>query len=268
MSALTLTLREPIRLPVDASPLTPERLAAYPERELAAVPLQVGNRKVPLGELFTIATGEPETLVLRGTGAAWRRLGQGMSQGRLVVEGDAGDRLGESMKGGTIEVAGSAGAFAGTLMHAGTIRVAGDAGAFAGAALAGGRFGMTGGALIVGGSLGERAGDRMQRGVIVAGGEVGAFAGARMIGGTIVALGACGPDPGYVMRRGTLLLARDPVSLLSTFLDNGTHDLPWLTLLGRHLAGLGVAAALPGPRVRRLTGCASAGGAGEILIAA
>ena len=146
--------------------------------------------------------------------------------------------------------------------------MAGDVGDLAGAALAGGRFGMKGGALLVGGRLGDRAGDRMRRGLIAAAQGAGMFLGSRMIAGTIVVGGTCGPDPGYAMRRGTLLLAAEPSALLATFADAGRHDLPWLRLLGRYLESVGHIGLLHGTRARRLTGCLSAGGKGEILIAA
>jgi hypothetical protein len=54
----------------------------------------------------------------------------------------------------------------------------------------------------------------------------------------------------------------------ATFADTGRHDLTWLTLLDRHLATLGWQGVRPGLRVRRLTGDVTAGGKGEMLIAA
>ena len=78
----------------------------------------------------------------------------------------------------------------------------------------------------------------------------------------------CGADPGYAMRRGSLLLGHAPPNLLATFADNGTHELPWLRLLARQLAALEPAVELSTVRVARWTGCASTGGKGEILVAA
>ena len=70
------------------------------------------------------------------------------------------------------------------------------------------------------------------------------------------------------MRRGTLILGRHASSLLPTFADNGTHDLPWLRLLARELAELAPRLHALGDRAQRWTGCASVGGKGEILLLA
>ena len=127
--------------------------------------------------------------------------------------------------------------------------------------------GMAGGALLVGGDAGDRLGDRMRRGLIAVRGTAGDFAAQRMIGGTISLgdgvrrLGRLRHAPRH------LVLTEPPASGLPTFADNGTHDLPWLRLLERQLAGTGLGRA-PGParRVRRLTGCVTVGGKGEILL--
>jgi formylmethanofuran dehydrogenase subunit C len=261
-------LREPQGLPVEASALQPERLTGLGEREMAALPLQVGNRQVPVGELFDIVMGDPSTLVIEGDGRRLQRLGAGMTGGRILVEGDAGYRLGEAMAGGEIAVEGSVGDLCAAAMQGGVIRVRGDAGDRAANALPGERQGMKGGALIVDGRIGERACDRMRRGLVLAGGGAGYGLASRIIGGTVVVLGPCAEEPGFAMRRGTVLLAREPERLLATFEDNGAHELPWLALLARYVASLGWAGSIPGPRVRRFTGCASTGGLGEILVAA
>lgn len=266
MAGLRLGLREPPRHPLDLGPLLPERLAGLSARELAAIPLQYGNRRLPLRELFEVTPGDALHLELRGTNARCERIGAGMAQGRIRVAGEAGAYLAQGMRGGAIDVTGSAGPFAGAEMVEGVVRIAHDAGALAGAALPGSRFGMRGGALLVGGRLGDRAGDRMRRGLIVAD-AAGAHTASRMIGGTIVLRRDTGLLPAIAMRRGTLLLGL-PCTAPATFADNGVHTLDWLALLQSWLGGLGVRDALPSPRVRRLTGDLAAAGKGEILIAA
>jgi len=79
-------------------------------------------------------------------------------------------------------------------------------------------------------------------------------------------LGGCGIDPGYAMRRGSLLLGREPPNLLATFADNGAQDLPWLRLLARQLVTADPPMQLPGCRADRWTGCASVAGTGELLV--
>lgn len=269
MSPLVLTLREAPRQAIDASPLLPERLAGLGERQISALPLQTGNRRIALGELFEVVMGDAETLVLRGPTGPLGRVGQAMTRGTIRIEGDAGAYLGHAMRGGEIIAAGSADLFAGSAMIDGTLRIEGDAGDFLGGALPGERVGMTGGAVLVGGRAGDRAGDAMRRGLILVQGDAGEFAASRMIAGTLVVLGRCGASPGFGMKRGTLLLGAEPKRCLPTFNDAGRHELPWLRLLAGHCARLGWTGRLPGTdgaRLRRLSGDLANGGKGEVLI--
>jgi formylmethanofuran dehydrogenase subunit C len=266
MTPVRLRFRAATTLPVDAAALLPATLAGRTAAELGALPLQVGNATVPMGELAEAEPGDADTLVIEGAFAGLDRLGHGMEGGRLEIHGDAGAYLGQGMSGGRIDLFGSAGVFAAAGMRGGLIRIAGDAGDFLGAALPGDPHGMVEGTVLVGGNAGDRVGDRMRRGLIAVADRVGDGAASRMIGGTIVVLQGCGADPGYAMRRGTLVLGRPPANLLATFADNGTHTLPWLGLLARQLAALDPPMILPGIRVARWTGCASTRGKGEILV--
>jgi formylmethanofuran dehydrogenase subunit C len=269
MTPVRLRFRTATALPVDAAALTPAALAGRTAAELTALPLRVGNALVPLGELAEVAAGDDaDTLIIESAFAGLDRLGHGMKSGRLEIQGDAGAYLGQGMTGGRIDLSGSTGVFAAAGMRGGLIRIAGDAGDFLGAALPGDPHGMAEGTVLVGGNGGDRVGDRMRRGLIAVAGRLGEGAASRMVGGTIVALQGCGADPGYAMRRGSLILCRPPANLLATFGDNGPHTLPWLGLLARQLAALDPAVTLPGIRVERWTGCASMGGKGEILVTA
>jgi formylmethanofuran dehydrogenase subunit C len=261
----TLTLRVAPKIPLDLSPLLPGRLAGGSESALAALPLRLGNREVPLGELFGVAADGDDRLVLAGTNACCDRIGAGMASGRLVVEGDAGTGIGLAMSGGDIEVRGSVGPMAGAEATGGVLRIAGNAGERLGGALPG-AGGMSGGTILLGGNCGARVGERMRKGLIVVDGDAGIHAAVAMRGGTVVVRGACGPDPAPLMRRGTLYLARRPARLLPTFADDGEHELLWLRLLERHLAGL-QAPALTARRVRRWSGDLADIGKGEVLVA-
>lgn len=269
MSALTLSLKAPPRQRVDLSPLLPERLSGLDTGAIARIELASGNRGVPVGDLFAVAAGDPAELRLEGGCDRLDYIGRDMTAGRIVVEGDAGAYLGLAMTGGALRVRGTVGAWAGAEMRGGEIEIDGAAGDFLGGALPGSMRGMGGGLVVLRGPAGDRAGDRMRRGVIVVEGALGAYAGSRMIAGTLAACGpTVGPYPGFAMTRGSLLLCAAPQRLLPTFADCGGHDLGFLRLLGRALAGRcrGLAWLEDGPRVRRLAGDAAAGGKGEILI--
>jgi formylmethanofuran dehydrogenase subunit C len=90
-----------------------------------------------------------------------------------------------------------------------------------------------------------------------------------MLAGTILALGRVGSHPGYLMRRGTLLLAEREAELLPTFNDNGTHELLAIRLLLESLAPYGPAFRrfARQRRFARWLGDLGAEGKGEILVA-
>lgn len=247
MRPLTLTLRAAPRQDIDVSALTPQRLAGLERAALGALRLPGG---LPVGELFEIAEGDAQQLVLRGATARLTHVGAGMRAGTLRVEGDCG-------------------AFAGQGMRGGKLIVTGNAGDFLGGAPAGARQGMRGGLIAVHGNAGERVGERMRRGLIVIGGDAGAGCAANMLAGTIFVAGSVGPLAGFALKRGTLLLAQPPRSIPPTFQDSGEHCLLFLTLLDRQLQAeapaLGNLPPLPG-RVRRYCGDLACGGTGEMLV--
>jgi formylmethanofuran dehydrogenase subunit C len=270
MSGLALTLRAPPRQRVDLSALTPDRLQGVDAAALAKLPLACGNRPVAVGELFTIAPGDPDDLRLVGDCGKFDRIGAEMTRGAITVEGNAGAYLGHAMRGGRIHVRGGADVGAAQEMRGGEIVLDGDAGDFLGGARPGEMKGMSGGLVLVRGNAGDRAGDRMRRGTIVVEGSLGGYAASRMIAGTLLALGpALGPYPGFAMKRGSLILLSRPDRALPTFADCGRHDLAFLRLLLRSLKGrsarLDALASRP-TVVQRLAGDQSVGGKGEILL--
>lgn len=266
MSALVLTLRAAPAQRVDLSPLTPERLRGAGE-DPSAVALVSGNRRVAVGELFAVTPGDCGEIVIRNGSPRLDFIGRDMREGSITVEGDAGAWLGQGMRGGRLRVTGSAGPGVGAAMGGGVIEVEGDAGDFLGGALPGETRGMSGGTVLVAGQAGERAADRMRRGTIVVLGGAGAHAGSRMIAGTLAVLGeAAAERPGYLMKRGSLLLRTLPPRL-PTFADAGVHELGFLRLLAGALEGrYRRAVTEQGLRVRRLIGDAAVGGKGEILV--
>ncbi len=270
MSALVLTLRAQPQQRIDLSPLTPDKLQGADAASIARLTLQCGNRRVAAGELFALTSGDPDDLRLVGDCAKFDRIGAEMTRGTITVEGDAGAYLGQAMRGGRIHVHGSASIGAAMEMRGGEIEIDGGAGDFLGGARPGEMKGMSGGLVIVRGDAGDRVGDRMRRGTIVVEGSIGAYAASRMIAGTVLALGpAIGPYPGFAMKRGSLILLNRPDRELPSFADCGRHDLGFLRLLLRALAGrsrrLDDLATRP-TLVQRLTGDQSVGGKGEILL--
>jgi formylmethanofuran dehydrogenase subunit C len=90
-----------------------------------------------------------------------------------------------------------------------------------------------------------------------------------MIAGTLVVLGRTGPLPGYLMKRGTIVLGDKSEEMSPTFLDCGMHDLVALRMmggfLGGHSAGAGKLLRKP---LRRFAGDMATVGKGEIFLRA
>ena len=266
MSALTFTLRAAPQQRIDCSPLTPDRLAGMSAPEITDIELQCGKHRFQAGELFEIKGESGSHIVIEHSEGKLDNIGHGMQDGRITVNGNAGDYAGFAMAGGGLVVEGSVEAFAAGGMRGGLLHVKGNAGDFLGSAIAGERQGMKGGTVIVTGNAGERAGDQMRRGLLLIEGNVGNYCGSRMIAGTIGVLGDVGQYAGYAMRRGTLLLQKTP-QLHATIMDCGLHTLPYLKLMYKSFAGLPTSfVQLQQNRVRRYAGDIANDGKGEILI--
>jgi len=214
MGRVTLRLREPTTIPIEADSICPDHFAGYSRAEIEALPAYYGRRKVTLGDLFTVEGEHSDNIIVEGDRSAERsrqslchvkRIGQGMSRGRITIHGDAGMHLGAEMCGGEILVNGDVDGWAGAQMSGGLIRVRGNAGPLLGGAYPGEKRGMRGGVIIVEGDAGPRAGERMRRGLIAIQGSVGEFAGVRMIAGSIFVFGALGARAGAGMKRGTIV---------------------------------------------------------------
>ncbi|MFO1057189.1 MAG: formylmethanofuran dehydrogenase subunit C [Dongiaceae bacterium] len=183
MSGLTLTLRSPPPQRVDASALRPERLAGLAPAAIAALALPSGNGAIAVGDLFAVAPGDAEHLVIAGDAARARLHRPWHDERPHHGRRPAGAHAGQAMRGGTLAIAGDAGPWAGAAMAGGLITVGGAAGDRLGGAAAGGAAGMNGGLVVVRGAAGARAGDRQRRGVILVEGDLGGSAGSRMLAG-------------------------------------------------------------------------------------
>lgn len=246
MAAVVLTPKAPPPWPVDLSALAPAALAGADAGAIERMPLG----RLVVGDLFAVRAGDAPELVIAGGSPLYARIGAGMAEGRLRVEGDAGDFTAAGLRGGVLDVRG---------------RVGDQVGGVA----PGGRLGMAGGTVIVRGAAGAQAGDRMRRGMLVVEGDAGPHAGSRMIAGTVVICGRAEAGAGVLMRRGTLLLGAAPAALPPTFVPAGLPaDGVFLRLLARALREASAPAAACAARVqRRLLGDLAALGKGEILIA-
>lgn len=269
-SEVILRLKEQTTIPIEADSIGPDNFVGRSQAEIETLPAFFGRRKVTLGDLFTVAGGDSQNIVVEGDLSHVKRIGQKMSRGRITIHSDVGPHLGSEMSGGEIVVHGDVGAWAGAQMSDGRIWVHGDAGPMLGAAYTGEKLGMRGGVIIVEGNAGARAGERMRRGIIIVQGDLGDFAGARMIAGSLFTFGKLGERPGAGMKRGTLLAMEGlSADLLPTFRYSCTCECPsFLRYYLRRLRawGLSVADEWIEGRYWRYTGDATTIGKGELFI--
>lgn len=265
MTALRLTLRAAPEQRLDLSALTPDRLADLSVVDIEKLPLHTTRRPAHVGDVFSVHAGDAARVVIEGGSSRFDLVGAGMTQGEVIVDGDAGMQAGRALAGGRLTIHGHAGPFAASGLRGGHMEIKGDAGAFLGGALAGERTGMRGGTVIVRGNAGDRAADRLRRGLIVVQGNAGAYPGSRMIAGTLIVCGTSGPLPGYLMRRGTLVLG-DGAALPPTFLPVEGSALVFTRLLVRALSPLSELAASLADRARqRYAGDMAVLGKGEVF---
>jgi formylmethanofuran dehydrogenase subunit C len=265
MTRFVLRAEPPLRLSLDG--LIPERLAGLSPAEIERLPLLLGNRRGTVGDWFKVEAGAADLVEIGGAGQRLDRIGEGMTAGRIVVEGEVGAYLGRAMRGGSIEVAGNAGYGAATALEGGTIHIAGQAGDGLAGALPGAVGGMNGGQVRVDGGAGRGAAHRLRRGLVVVGGDVGGACAEEMVAGTIVIGGRLAAPAGAAMRRGSVIALGGIERLAPGFADCGPHELIFLRLLARHLSQAGfVGLAERISRLRRWAGDLAVGGRGEILV--
>jgi formylmethanofuran dehydrogenase subunit C len=260
---LTLTLKEPPAVPLEAEGLSPDVLATLAHAEVRAVPVLHGKRQLRLDDFFEVAGDGSDDIEIRGDCTKVKWVGRGMTRGRVRVVGNAGMHLGAHMTGGSIEVAGHASDWVGGEMSGGTIHVRGNAGGQLGCAYRGGMSGMSGGTILVEGSAGIELGMRMKRGLIAVRGPVRDFAGLQMKGGTIVLMSGAELRTGAWMTRGTIISLK-PLRLLPTFAFACAYQPTFLGVYAKHLAALGFV--LPVGTYHRYSGDAAVPGKGEILV--
>ena len=218
---ITLIPKRVFKFPIEGRNISPDVFAEKSAKEIAALEMYEGNRKLSIGDLFDVKvdssiSGEL-TIKIEGNVGTVRNIGLRMSMGQVIVDGDVGMHLGEEMSGGSIVVSGNAGSWAGSQMNDGTIEIKGNAGNYIGAAYRGSTKGMNGGKVIIHGNAGHEVGCFMRNGLIKILGNVGIFAGIHMSKGTIFVQGSSLGRAGAQMTNGKIVLAGHSEDVLPSF---------------------------------------------------
>jgi len=265
---IILQMKDPSTIPIEAGSISPDLFSERSQSEIKALPIFYGRRRVSLGDLFDVDGERSDTIVVQGDLRHVKRLGQGMSRGRIEIRGEVGPHLGAYMRGGEIAVRGNTGDWAGAHMAGGRIWIHGNAGHHLGAAYPGENRGVNRGVIIVDGNTGSETGAVMRRGLIVVMGDTGDFAGARMVAGSIFVFGHLGKRAGAGMKRGSIVALGTCEPLLPTYRFELTFQPVFLNIFFNHLKkwGLPVDPKMSNGFFRRYTGDINLLGKGEILI--
>ena len=265
---IILHLKEPSTIPIEADSISPDLFSERSHREIKELPIFFGRRRVSLGDLFDVEGERSDNIIVQGDLRHVKRIGQGMSRGRIAVRGEAGPHLGAHMRGGEIAVRGNTGDWAGAHMAGGQIWIHGNAGHHLGAAYPGENRGVNRGVIIVKGNAGSEIGAVMRRGLIVVMGDTGDFAGARMIAGSIFVFGHLGKRAGAGMKRGSIVALGTCEPLLPTYRFELIFQPVFLTIFFNRLRkwGLPVDPKMDNGSFRRYSGDINFLGKGEILI--
>jgi formylmethanofuran dehydrogenase subunit C len=268
MSGLRLTLRDALRERIDLGPAFSSPWVAAAASEVAAREVwSARSGPLRLGDLFTVDGTPDGSVTITGDLLLAERVGAGLTEGMMRVDGRVGDRAGTGLRGGRLEIRGNAGHSTGEAMSGGAILIKGNSGNRAGAAGPGRKRGMTGGELVVLGNAGDETGASMRRGLVAVGGSTGRCTLLSTIAGTVVSCGATGPDAALWNKRGSLicLAAVEPAA---TYRYACTIPPTYVRLLLRRLRdvyGLPVTASHIDGQYRRYSGDFSETGRGEIL---
>jgi len=216
---IVLSPLKKFKFPIFSESITPELFLNKSIEEISKLPANEGNKQRVLGDLFKIeeTPGENPTITLNGDFGKVKRIGHGMKNGEIVINGDAGMHTGEKMSGGKITINGNAGGWTGSQMKGGIIEIHGNASDYLASPYRGSDTGMRGGQIIVDGNVGSDSGCYLHGGVIKIKGSAGRFLGFHLIDGTIFVGKDAGSRAGANMRGGKIVILGAAEEMLPTF---------------------------------------------------
>ena len=265
---IILLPKEPLTIPIEADSVSPDVFVDRTRKDIITLPVYFGRRKVSIGDLFHVHGEKSDRIIIEGDLEHVKKIGYGMTRGKILVRGNIGQHTGAHMRGGEIVVEGDAGDKTGMNMNGGRIWIKGNAGHQLGAAYPGEKLGVNRGVIIVEGNAGSETGALMRRGLIVILGDTGDFAGARMIAGSLFVFGHLGKRAGAGMKRGSIVAMGTGEPLLPTYRFESVCEPVFVEIFCGYLRQWGVPIA---PEVRqgsfrRYSGDINTIGKGEILI--
>ena len=142
MTSLTFTLKSDPACKLDCSRLTPNGLAGLSLTQIKNLSLLNSKNSLKVADYFEVYGSDRNHIIFKNPSKQLDFIGQQMSHGSIICQGDVGDRVGDQMRRGFILIDGDAGDYCGSRMVAGTIGVYGNVGEYIG-------FGMKRGTILL-----------------------------------------------------------------------------------------------------------------------
>jgi len=230
METVTITMKNPPALYLEADNVSPDTFAGKTATQIAELSVHEGNTMSTLGAYFDVsgdagATAADTKIIVKGDVKKVKYLGMKMSAGELVVEGSTDLYAGAWMTGGKMIVKGNVEAFAATAMKGGELVIEGNAGNYLGAAYRGDWRGMSGGKILVKGNAGSDIGMYMLGGQMVINGNVDVHVCTHAEGGTVIIKGNAKSKVGGQMVDGTIYVFGSIETMMPGFKPNGEVEL-------------------------------------------
>ncbi len=223
---IVLTSLRKFQFPVIAECINPDVFQGKTLEEIAALTLFEGNKQKTLGDLFKVEenTAESPNITINGDVSEVRKIGMGMKNGEIAINGNAGMHLGSKMAGGKITVQGDVGGWAGAEMSGGVLEIHGNADDYLASSYRGSSEGMHKGKIIVHGNVGSDVAVFMHGGTIKIYGNTGQFLGFRMRDGTIYVEKNAETRVGACMTGGKIVVGGFLEEVMPTFTIDGVKQ--------------------------------------------
>jgi formylmethanofuran dehydrogenase subunit C len=230
METVTITMKNPPALYLEADTISPDTFAGKTAEQIAGLPVYEGNVNTTLGKYFDVsgnagATAADTKIIVKGDVKKVKYIGFKMSAGDLVVENSMDQYAGAWMTGGKMQVKGNVDAFAATAMKGGELTIEGNAGNYLGAAYRGDWRGMSGGKIFVKGNAGSDIGMYMLGGEMVINGNADVHVCTHAEGGKVIIKGNAKSKIGGQMVGGTIIVFGTIDTMMPGFKPAGETEL-------------------------------------------
>jgi formylmethanofuran dehydrogenase subunit C len=212
MKIVEITLTKTVKIPLEFDNVLPELLYDKSIEEIGYTIIYQGNKEKKLGEFFEInVEGSCDEacdckLIINGNLDRIKYIGNKMSCGSIIANGNVDLHAGSMMSGGRLVINGNAESYLGREMTGGLIKVNGSVREFCGSSYVGEWRGMNGGTIIVEADAGKQLADCMMKGHIHIKGNCDILPGVHMAGGFIQIDGDVESWPGGQMKKGTIVV--------------------------------------------------------------